>query len=141
MPVTHPFVSLIADGGDATLVRPSNWNADHSFPDKNVFITAPGAVSIATTGVLEQPLRLGLASTDRATLAGTGRLILSDAVFDPPVLRYRAPGSFSVMPDEFTLHYQRISLNGNVRVTNVGTGRVQVTDFAPSGRLVLSGRG
>jgi hypothetical protein len=30
MPITHPFVSAKADGSDATLVRPSNWNADHS---------------------------------------------------------------------------------------------------------------
>ncbi len=28
--ITHPFVSTIADGDDETLVRPSNWNADHS---------------------------------------------------------------------------------------------------------------
>ena len=28
--VTHPFVSAKADGGDATLVRPSNWNAGHT---------------------------------------------------------------------------------------------------------------
>lgn len=28
--VTHTFVSGKADGGDATLVRPSNWNAAHT---------------------------------------------------------------------------------------------------------------
>lgn len=28
--ITHPFVSLIADAGDATLVQPSDWNDDHS---------------------------------------------------------------------------------------------------------------
>ncbi len=28
--ITHTFVSGIADGGDATLVRPSNWNAAHT---------------------------------------------------------------------------------------------------------------
>ena len=28
--VKHPFTSPKADGGDATLVRPSNWNADHT---------------------------------------------------------------------------------------------------------------
>lgn len=27
---THPFVSAKADGPDATLVRPSNWNANHT---------------------------------------------------------------------------------------------------------------
>jgi hypothetical protein len=32
MPVTHKFVSAKADGGDATLVRPSNWNDDHDGP-------------------------------------------------------------------------------------------------------------
>ena len=29
--LSHKFVSAIADGADATLVRPSNWNADHNF--------------------------------------------------------------------------------------------------------------
>lgn len=28
--ITHPFVSVKGDGGDATLVRPSNWNAAHT---------------------------------------------------------------------------------------------------------------
>lgn len=40
MPITHPFVSGKSDGGDATLVRPSNWNADH-------------------TGTLAQPIATG----------------------------------------------------------------------------------
>lgn len=31
MPVKHPFVSAIADSGDATKLRPSNWNASHEF--------------------------------------------------------------------------------------------------------------
>ncbi len=30
MAVTHIFVSAKSDGGDATLVRPSNWNASHT---------------------------------------------------------------------------------------------------------------
>jgi hypothetical protein len=29
MPITHKKVSAIADGGDANLVQPSNWNQDH----------------------------------------------------------------------------------------------------------------
>lgn len=27
--IQHPFVSAKADGGDASLVRPSDWNAAH----------------------------------------------------------------------------------------------------------------
>ncbi len=30
MPVKHAFVSAKTDGADATLVRPSDWNASHS---------------------------------------------------------------------------------------------------------------
>lgn len=29
MAIKHAFVNPKADGGDATIVRPSNWNADH----------------------------------------------------------------------------------------------------------------
>lgn len=29
MPITHAKVSGIADGGDTSLIRPSDWNADH----------------------------------------------------------------------------------------------------------------
>lgn len=36
MAVTHAFVSAKADGGDATLVRPSNWNADHTIADATI---------------------------------------------------------------------------------------------------------
>lgn len=31
MPIIHRFSSAKADGGDATLVRASNWNANHNF--------------------------------------------------------------------------------------------------------------
>ncbi len=30
MAITHTFVSEVEDGEDATLVRPSNWNAAHT---------------------------------------------------------------------------------------------------------------
>lgn len=30
MPLRHTFVSAKSDGGDSTLVRPSDWNADHT---------------------------------------------------------------------------------------------------------------
>lgn len=32
MAVKHAFTSAKADGGDATLVQPSNWNASHNAP-------------------------------------------------------------------------------------------------------------
>lgn len=35
MPITHPFVSAKSNGGDSTLVRPSNWNEAHTLPTHN----------------------------------------------------------------------------------------------------------
>jgi hypothetical protein len=46
MPVKHAFTSAKSDGGDSTLVRPSNWNADHTgaFDVFNVKDPAYGAL-------------------------------------------------------------------------------------------------
>ena len=54
--VTHPFVSAIADGADATVVRPSNWNATHSIS---------GTLDVANGGT-------GVTSS-----TGTGNTVLS----------------------------------------------------------------
>ena len=54
--VTHPFVSAIADGADATVVRPSNWNATH---------TLTGTLDVANGG------------TGVTTSTGTGSTVLS----------------------------------------------------------------
>ena len=142
MAITHPFVSGIADGGDATLVRPSNWNSDHAFPDKNVYVQGPGSVTIATTGRLTQSVRLTLVSTDRLTDGGTGRLTLDDRPSDPSVLFYRSPGSTTIDSDTYTIDYERAALYGDARTTIINTGRSVVTDFEPQvSRLVLAGRG
>lgn len=36
MPVTHKFVSAVADAADTTLVRPSNWDDLHTVLINNV---------------------------------------------------------------------------------------------------------
>jgi len=47
--IKHTFVSGKADGGDTTLVRPSNWNAEHvvdqyvDYPDQTLIPAAPSA--------------------------------------------------------------------------------------------------
>lgn len=51
MPITHPFVSGIPDEADSTLVRPSNWNDDHTIDLSDMVVT--GAVPTGTpNGVL-----------------------------------------------------------------------------------------
>jgi hypothetical protein len=50
MTITHTFVSGIADGADATLVRPSNWNNAHTIEQAAAPTpTAAGDIAYATT--------------------------------------------------------------------------------------------
>lgn len=53
----HAFVSAAADGSDATLVRPSNWNEDHVFDggsDGDLLIRDTGSASgVAWSSVLD----------------------------------------------------------------------------------------
>lgn len=63
--VTHPFVSAIPDGGDATLVQPSNWNAGHT-------------ISQATARLLGRTTA-GTGSTEEITV-GTGLSLAAGAL-------------------------------------------------------------
>ena len=52
MSVTHSFVSAKTDGGDATLVKPSDWNAAHVVElIKTITAIIDGGGSAITTGI------------------------------------------------------------------------------------------
>lgn len=54
MPIKHAFVSAKSDGADTTLVRPSNWNADHTgtAPYSTAFeIVLENGGSVLATGI------------------------------------------------------------------------------------------
>lgn len=51
--VTHPFVSAVSDGGDTSLVQPSNWNADHT-------VTGTVPVSDLASGTLGENVDFAL---------------------------------------------------------------------------------
>ena len=67
MSATHTFVSAISDGVDATLVRPSNWNAAHDGIQDND--SSPG---------VDQVIR----PTHSATLAGMPLILASGRLMD-----------------------------------------------------------
>lgn len=50
MATRHVFTSPKSDGADATLVRPSNWNASHAV-DGAVEVVFDGYGSVITTGI------------------------------------------------------------------------------------------
>ena len=70
MPIEHAFVSAVADGADATLVQPSDWN------DKHVSPFVVGTFTLATgQGSLQVDL-MELTGSDVATLVGTSVLVI-----------------------------------------------------------------
>lgn len=80
--VTHTFVSGIADGADTTLVRPSNWNANH---------TLTGTVSVAQGGTGQTSYTIGdvLYADTANTLSplndvATGNALISGGVATAP---------------------------------------------------------
>ncbi len=50
--VTHTFVSAIADGGDASLVRPSNWNAGHTLAGLPVLLASGSFAGSSTLDIV-----------------------------------------------------------------------------------------
>lgn len=48
--ITHPFVSVKADGVDATLVQPSDWNDDHTVALGSADFTGPVTITNDTAG-------------------------------------------------------------------------------------------
>lgn len=72
--ITHPFVSLKGDGGDATLVKPSHWNAAHatSMATGNLL----GRLTVGAGAFEEIPISAYMA----ALLASADKDALADAL-------------------------------------------------------------
>lgn len=51
MPVTHAMTSLKLDGGDASIVRPSDWNAAHVVSDQAFEFVIDGRGDPLTSGI------------------------------------------------------------------------------------------
>lgn len=104
--------------------------------DENTFV-------MEDTGLFTQFFRLIVTGLGRATLSGSARVYMSDALTDPSTLRFRSPTSSTVNPDEYVIRHNRVIYNGNVRETIAGTGRsILIDDLSPRpGRLILSGAG
>jgi len=138
--VTHKFVSGIADGGDATLVRPSNWNDDHSISDLSGTVVVTDAEWINL-------VRVPLAGTDRVTLEGTARAHIfgwtdtasPNVVGRPKVYRtapFRVPDGY-----EFIL-IERLTMERDARAILEGTADLIMSDdFRTRSRIVLAGVG
>ena len=77
MLIKHKFTSAVADGADATLVRPSNWNDGHSIAPQIHNVT--GADTLLITDDVET-LQAGTYQVNLPAATGTGQSILVSQV-------------------------------------------------------------
>lgn len=75
----HAFTSAKADGGDTSLVRPSNWNAEHTLTCATAKIlgrvsSGTGAVEELSINLLDNPVVVACSDETTALTAGTGKV-------------------------------------------------------------------
>lgn len=67
--LTHQFVTAVPDGSDTSVVRPSDWNANHVL---NMATSRILGRTTASTGTVEEISIAGTLSLSSGTLTGTG---------------------------------------------------------------------
>jgi hypothetical protein len=107
----HNFVSAVADGGDTSLVRPSNWNAEHDLT--------------MATGKLLGRTTAGTGAAEEIS-AGTGLSLSAGSLTNAGVTSFSA-GTTGFTPSTGTTG--DITLAGTLAVANGGTGAVTLTGY------------
>lgn len=119
MPVTHPFVSAISDGADATLVRPSNWNAEHSVTGYQL-VREDAEFLVKNDIIVSDSTELMWSTPD-----------------DRMGLMERMPDPINVPNGYYWMHLENF-IAGNDHVVD-GDGELIVFDLVPHGSLILDG--
>jgi hypothetical protein len=75
----HAFTSAKSDGGDTSLVRPSNWNAEHNLTCDTAKIlgrttAGTGAVEELNINLLDDPIIIACSDETTALTAGTAKV-------------------------------------------------------------------
>jgi hypothetical protein len=115
----HAFESAKADGGDNTLVRPSNWNAEHNLTMATAKIlgrltSGTGAAEELDIAYLDDPIIIACSDETTALTAGTGKVTFR-------------------MPFAYTVSSVRASLT-----TAQTSGNIFTVDINEAGTSILS---
>lgn len=146
MALTHAFVSGKTDGGDATQVQPSNWNASHTIDTDG--ITIPANASAPASPAADNVTLFCTEIANRAMPAFVGPSGL-DTALQPLLARnkiaiWSVPGNATTVPGVFGMGALTIVSNAgttmtsrNVATTNVLTRmkRAAVVSTATAGTL------
>jgi microcystin-dependent protein len=131
MEVKHHFVSAKADGGDSTLVKPSDWNADHDITTVADTVILGRAAGSGAGPVQELPMSSTIPSGTVWTYAGTtipaGWLLCDGSLLnraDQPNL-FTAIGAAYNIGGEATSQFRLPDCRGRViAALDGGTGRL-----------------
>jgi hypothetical protein len=127
MGIKHPFTSAKVDGGDTTLVQPSNWNADHVIND---FIDLPDVVTPAApaTGWLRLFAKTRAARATLNTIGPSGiDVAYQPAIFGNTIMLW--------LPSATTA---QTAFGATYTARNVGTAAAQDTPARASTNAMTS---
>src|SRR3990167_5605560 len=121
MAITHTKVSAITDGSDTDLVRPSDWNADHTIADKSISYTK---LADGTDGNL-----ITWDASGVAALVATGtatHVLTSNGAGAAPTFQAAGSGTVTSVAQSFTgglisVSGSPISTSGTLALTVAGT--------------------
>lgn len=121
MGIKHAFTSGKADGGDASLVQPSNWNADHTVDAE---VNLPNVASPATPASGINVFSRTIAGRSMPAFIGPSGL---DSALQPLLARnkvgyWNPPGNATTVPGVFGL--AAVTATGTATTRNVATTRL-----------------
>lgn len=116
MAVKHAFTNPKADGGDATIVRPSNWNADHTID--------PGSISRAQLDATGKGWQFLGGSTLGSAAVTVGPLVFPAGTWDQIMFNYCITGYSNVAVGRILMGAASLSTTA---LTNGGRGSEGVT--------------
>lgn len=118
MGIKHPFVSGKADGGDNTLVQPSNWNANHTIDSEVTFpqVTSPATPAAGNFNFFGK--KLGNTRVMPAAVGPSGMdYTLQPAMFRQKISLWNAGGNGTAVPGIFG--FQAMTVVGTATARNV----------------------
>jgi hypothetical protein len=94
MAIKHAFTSTKADGGDATLVRPSNWNADHT--GESLGVVPVGGIILWSGTIASIPTNWALCNGAGGTPDLRDKFVVGAKQDDAGVAKTNLEGALSV---------------------------------------------
>jgi hypothetical protein len=138
MAIKHPFTSAKADGGDTTLVQPSNWNANHTIDAAT--ITYAMIQNVTATDKLLGRSTAGAGVVEEIALTAAGRALIDDA----DATAQRTTLGLGTMATQASTAYLPITggnVTGSTTITHSGTTgdalRITLSNASATGNALV----